>query len=83
MQIQECPSLLVTAFLAVAGGVDSYLQHPTSPRTLLTIAFLTHYSYRCIVYPLLIRGGKPTPVVIMLMAFAFCCLNGYLQVTTC
>ncbi|GFR60816.1 3-oxo-5-alpha-steroid 4-dehydrogenase 1 [Elysia marginata] len=31
------------------------------------------------VFPLLIRGGKPTPLFPFVLAFIFCCLNGYLQ----
>ena len=42
--------------------------------------FLLHYTWRSFVYPFLLRGGKPTPVGIWLMACAFCMYNGYLQV---
>lgn len=31
------------------------------------------------IFPLLIRGGKPTPFVVFLMALLFCVVNGYLQ----
>ncbi|XP_028909953.1 3-oxo-5-alpha-steroid 4-dehydrogenase 1 isoform X1 [Ornithorhynchus anatinus] len=32
-----------------------------------------------LVFPFLIRGGKPTPVSTFIMAFLFCSFNGYLQ----
>jgi hypothetical protein len=41
--------------------------------------FVFHYINRVIVYPLMIRGGKSTPVLIMLFAFLFCLLNGFMQ----
>ena len=31
------------------------------------------------IYPWLIKGGKPTPVFLAFLAFSFCALNGYLQ----
>lgn len=34
---------------------------------------------RCLIYPWLIKGGKPTPILLASMAFVFCLLNGYLQ----
>ena len=39
-----------------------------------------HYAWRSFAYPLLSRGGKPTPVLIWLLAVAFCMYNGLLQV---
>ena len=35
---------------------------------------------RSLVYPALQRGGKPTPLVVWLMAFLFCIWNGLMQV---
>ena len=35
---------------------------------------------RTFIYSYLIRGGKPTPVGICLLAFTFCSVNGYIQV---
>lgn len=39
-------------------------------------SFLIH---RSLIFPFLIRGGKPTPFIPFILAFAFCVLNGYLQ----
>jgi hypothetical protein len=80
LQTQEIPSLLVPCAMIAAGGLQSFLDHPTSPRTLLAAALLVHYSQRALIYPLLIRAGKPTPLVVWAMALVFCCWNGYLQV---
>ena len=41
--------------------------------------FLLHYVQRTFVFPLLIRGGKPTPLIVFLMAFFYCVANGYMQ----
>lgn len=35
---------------------------------------------RALVYPFLIRGGKPTPFASFVLAFFFCAYNGYMQV---
>ncbi len=84
LQTQEIPSLLV--FLAVLlltqpglpplASVDPWL----APRTVLAVAFTCHYIYRSIVFPCIIRGGKPTPVSVWAMSFVFCIWNGFLQV---
>ncbi|RUS83040.1 hypothetical protein EGW08_009179 [Elysia chlorotica] len=40
---------------------------------------MIHYFQRTFVFPLLIRGGKPTPLFPFVLAFIFCAVNGYLQ----
>jgi 3-oxo-5-alpha-steroid 4-dehydrogenase 1 len=45
----------------------------------LLAAFLLHYANRAFVYPLRMRGGKPTPLLVMLMAVVFCFWNGAMQ----
>ncbi len=42
--------------------------------------FLLHYLQRAFIFPFLIRGGKPTPLMIMFMSIVFCLTNGYIQV---
>ncbi|XP_016808419.1 3-oxo-5-alpha-steroid 4-dehydrogenase 1 isoform X3 [Gorilla gorilla gorilla] len=34
---------------------------------------------RCLIYPFLMRGGKPMPLLACTMAIMFCTCNGYLQ----
>jgi hypothetical protein len=71
---------VVPLAMIAAAGIGSFLDHPTSPRTLLAAALLVHYTQRSLIYPLLIQAGKPTPLVVWAMALVFCCWNGYLQV---
>ena len=42
-------------------------------------AFCAHYLWRALFFPLLLRGGKPTPAAVWAMAAAFCTCNGVLQ----
>ena len=77
-QTQEMWSALVPALITMntyqSGG-------SLSPAQLLLLGmFLAHYTWRSFAYPLLMRGGKPTPVGIWLVACAFCMYNGYMQV---
>ena len=37
------------------------------------------YVFRALIYPWLIKGGKPTPIFLAFLAFTFCTLNGYMQ----
>lgn len=39
-----------------------------------------HYFNRDFIFPLRLRGGKPTPFVVWLSAAVFCIYNGYMQV---
>lgn len=49
------------------------------PNQVLGAMFLTHYVYRAFIYPFRMRGGKPMPLIICLLASTFCAFNGYLQ----
>lgn len=61
--------------------MDYGLQFWTSKVSFLfdsaTICFLVHY--RALIFPLLIREGKPTPFFTFVLALLFCVYNGYLQ----
>ncbi|XP_062578458.1 3-oxo-5-alpha-steroid 4-dehydrogenase 1-like isoform X2 [Saccostrea cucullata] len=74
--VQEIPAFLVPVLLiyCVEGPKITHI-----PNKILLGLFLLHYFQRSIIYPLLIRGGKPTPLIPFLLAFAFCACNGYLQ----
>jgi 3-oxo-5-alpha-steroid 4-dehydrogenase 1 len=49
------------------------------PSVVLLCLFSIHYINRTFIFPMLIRGGKPTPVVVFLLALSFCAVNGTLQ----
>ncbi|XP_044150289.1 3-oxo-5-alpha-steroid 4-dehydrogenase 1 [Bufo gargarizans] len=71
--LQELPSLSVPVYyLAVHREVEA-------PSKVLLGAFICHYVHRTLIFPFLIRGGKPTPLASFSLALIFCCYNGYLQ----
>jgi 3-oxo-5-alpha-steroid 4-dehydrogenase 1 len=78
--IQEAPSFFVPAYCwwaaSSAGGPTAAQLSSLTPRSVLLGMLLAHYANRTFIFPLQIRGGKPTPLVIMLMAFVFCMWNG-------
>lgn len=45
----------------------------------LLLAWTLHYTNRTLIHPLLVRGGKPTQLFVMLSAMLFCAVNGYVQ----
>eukprot|EP00794_Sanderia_malayensis_P020089 gene20089-22059_t len=73
---QEVPAFgIPVAFLLIDN------QNPLSLTKLALVGlFILHYWQRSFLYSLLIKGGKPTPVPIWFLAFAFCTVNGYVQV---
>jgi len=74
--VQEVPSFLVPLY--VIFKTDS----PKSDNVLNQFAvglFILHYFQRTFIFPLLIRGGKPTPMIPFVMAILFCSINGWLQ----
>ena len=77
--LQELPNL-VAAGVAIAFADERALAS-TANRILLAL-FVTHYVQRTLIFPFLIRGGKPSAFMPFAMAFAFCCVNGYVQCRT-
>ncbi len=73
--IQELPSFLWPLYTIVFVPIESLVAK------LLLACFLLHYFQRTFIFSLKIRGGKPTKLVVFLLAFAFCFVNGYLQTT--
>ncbi|XP_043818717.1 3-oxo-5-alpha-steroid 4-dehydrogenase 1 [Dromiciops gliroides] len=74
--LQEMPSLLVPLYVVTCTPAERLNHWPN--RILLGI-FIIHYLQRTLIFPFLIRGGKPVPLLIFVCAFMFCILNGYLQ----
>ena len=57
----------------------SHDARPPPPLSPHTGAFLLHYANRDFIYPLCLRGAKPTPVTVWAMAAVFCIYNGWMQ----
>jgi len=74
--LQECPTLVAAAVCWVHGK-------PVCKSSLGNVAllacFVAHYVNRSVIYPLRMQSSKPVPAPVMLMAMAFCSLNGYIQ----
>ncbi|KAG7277709.1 hypothetical protein CRUP_003597 [Coryphaenoides rupestris] len=75
--VQELPALIVPLCLVMW---TSSAKPSQLPNGLLIAMYFCHYVQRSLVYPFLIRGGKPTPVVSFTLAFVFCMYNGYMQI---
>ncbi|MBS1586401.1 MAG: DUF1295 domain-containing protein [Bacteroidetes bacterium] len=73
--IQEIPSpLVLSIFFFTGSGVK------TPGAWLLWALWMLHYLNRCFVYPLRIRTrGKKIPVLIVVSAICFNCVNGFLN----
>ncbi|XP_030065438.1 3-oxo-5-alpha-steroid 4-dehydrogenase 1 [Microcaecilia unicolor] len=74
--MQELPALVLPLYLLVTRPT-LHLAHTAN--CVLLAAFLCHYLHRTLIFPFLIRGGKPTPFITFTLAFVFCGYNGYLQ----
>ncbi|XP_032903987.1 3-oxo-5-alpha-steroid 4-dehydrogenase 1 [Amblyraja radiata] len=74
--IQEIPSLAIPLYLLFINAGNKPVQLPNQ---LLLGMFICHYTHRSLLFPFLIRGGKPSPFIAFSLAFTFCAYNGYLQ----
>ncbi|MFH4980778.1 hypothetical protein AB6A40_007487 [Gnathostoma spinigerum] len=72
--IQEIPSLIIPLYYATKA-----LPNLPLPNAVLLFFFIIHYAQRATVYPIFINSTKGTPIVIVLSAFIFCVINGYIQ----
>lgn len=84
--IQELPSFAIASYLWISSARSEVETRGNllslsaiNQRTVLLSMYLLHYTNRTFIFPLRIRGGKPTPFGIMMMAFSFCLWNGYIQ----
>lgn len=74
--LQEVPTLIAAAW--GWSTADPEAQASLGNRALL-LAFVVHYVNRTLIHPFCQRGGKPTPLPVLLMAMLFCTMNGYVQ----
>jgi 3-oxo-5-alpha-steroid 4-dehydrogenase 1 len=77
--IQELPSFAVPLYFWISQYSSNQHLRIISTNTILLSIFLTHYLNRTFIYPMQIKNGKPTPFLIMMMAFVFCLFNGVIQ----
>ena len=75
--LQETPSLYCS-LLAFTTRSDKG-QSTSGGNVLLLSLYLFHYVVRALIFPFLMRGGKPTPLSVAFLSFAFCVGNGTLQ----
>jgi len=74
--VQEAPSFFIPLICFFVG--PSAIAHQKSNMALLSF-FLFHYFNRTVIYPLRISGGsKANPLSMVVAAFAFTSINGYL-----
>ncbi|GJQ13552.1 hypothetical protein GpartN1_g5343.t1 [Galdieria partita] len=73
--IQEAPAFFLFLWFALKGS--SRLKEPSY--MLLSSMFLGHYLQRAFIFPLLMKTpGKPTSLIVVLSAFGWNVINGYL-----
>mmetsp|Transcript_5789 Transcript_5789/g.14157 ORF Transcript_5789/g.14157 Transcript_5789/m.14157 type:complete len:308 (+) Transcript_5789:131-1054(+) len=75
--LQEAPSFALPVAYMLVLGRDDLVARPANFVLLSMMA--VHYANRTFLYPLMLRGGKGTPALLVLAAFAFCLVNGYVQ----
>ncbi|KAK5855378.1 hypothetical protein PBY51_005481 [Eleginops maclovinus] len=75
--VQELPAFLVPFCLIVW---TSSAKTSLLPNQLVIAMYICHYTQRSLIYPFLIRGGKPTPLDSFVLAIMFCIYNGYMQI---
>uniref|UniRef100_A0A914DJ70 3-oxo-5alpha-steroid 4-dehydrogenase (NADP(+)) n=1 Tax=Acrobeloides nanus TaxID=290746 RepID=A0A914DJ70_9BILA len=73
--IQEAPSLLIPLLVLLFDPVVKTNYVNLS----IILMFAGHYFHRTMIYPFLIKGGKPTPFHLMFLGIVFCIWNGYIQ----
>jgi len=76
---QELPAFIIPVWIFLTTERNDM----SLPAMILLCAYLSHYFNRVFVYSLSLRGSKPTPCLVMLMATVFCICNGYIQVSFC
>jgi 3-oxo-5-alpha-steroid 4-dehydrogenase 1 len=78
--IQECPNLFAVAWCLYYGKIRLSFESVYEYRfnIVLISLFTYHYINRTLIYPLRMRGGKPSKFMTFIMALIFCSANGYI-----
>lgn len=74
--IQEIPSVIIPFSLIYF----HYEKMSSIANYVLIISFIFHYIQRSFIYPLLMKAGRPMPILTCLSAFLFCAGNGFMQI---
>lgn len=90
--LMESPNLWMSILiftLSISACVDctidraAMLRNPElRPNIILISCFMLHYIHRSIIYPIRMQTGNKMPLSVMLLAFTFCCWNGFNQATS-
>lgn len=72
--VMEAPSVFLFLYVFSRGG-GAFDLAPL----LLCAMWQAHYIQRTLIYPFRVRVGRPTPVAVVAMGFAFNCANSYLN----
>ncbi|KAK9817238.1 hypothetical protein WJX72_011616 [[Myrmecia] bisecta] len=76
---QEVWSFAVPLYMALTARPHLLSKGLLQPRVVLLALLLLHYFHRSLVYPVLMRGSKGTPLSVWLLATTFTLYNGFLQ----
>lgn len=79
----ESPNLWITCIVLFASRkMNEKSSAIVIPNAILIGCFLLHYINRSIVYPLRMSLCNDMPVSVTMLAFTFCCWNGFNQATS-
>lgn len=77
--LQEIPTLIAAVVCWLRGRSECT---GSMGNVVVFTLFVVHYVNRTVIYPSRMRGSKPVPLPIMLIALSFCGVNGYIQCRT-
>lgn len=74
--LQECPTLIAASVCWAYGNTEC---KKNLGNVFSLSCFVLHYINRALIYPFQLKGSKPIPLSVMLMAMSFCTVNGFIQ----
>ncbi|CAM9136750.1 unnamed protein product [Scytosiphon promiscuus] len=75
--LMECPNVLMALWFLRYRSDEACRKSPVN--LALLGMFVVHYVNRSFVFPFQMRGGRPMPLLVTLLAGIFCSANSYLQ----